>query len=111
MDLQQTTTTTPPAKWSWVTFIFSSHYIWIKLWIKHFGYLTNFGYYIWIEHFGYITLDCYLTFDYSKNISFWIFSLNLTMAEEIKKQLTTMWEKGGIEFNHFESVSQQQCDK
>ena len=33
------------------------------------------------------------------------------MAEEIKKQLTTMWEKGGIEFNHFEFVIQQQCDK
>ena len=33
------------------------------------------------------------------------------MAEEIKKQLTTMWEKGGIEFNHFEFVTQQQCDK
>ena len=34
------------------------------------------------------------------------------MAEEIKKQLTTMWGKGGgIEFNHFEFVPQQQCDK
>ena len=33
------------------------------------------------------------------------------MAEEIKKQLTTMWVKRGIEFNHFEFVSQQQCDK
>ena len=33
------------------------------------------------------------------------------MTEEIKKQLTTMWEKGGIEFNHFEFVTQQQCDK
>ena len=33
------------------------------------------------------------------------------MAEEIKKQLATTWEKGGIEFNHFEFVTQQQCDK
>ena len=33
------------------------------------------------------------------------------MAEEIKKQLTTMWEKGGIEFNNFEFVTQQQRDK
>ena len=34
------------------------------------------------------------------------------MAEEIKKQLTTMWENGGgVEFNHFEFVTQQQCDK
>ena len=33
------------------------------------------------------------------------------MAEEIKKQLTTMWVKGGIEFNHFEFVTQQQCDR
>ena len=33
------------------------------------------------------------------------------MAEEIKKQLTTMWEKVGIKFNHFEFVTQQQCDK
>ena len=29
------------------------------------------------------------------------------MAEEIKKQPTTMWERGGIEFNHFEFVTQQ----
>ena len=57
------------------------------------------------------TLDWYLTFDYSKNISLWTLSLNLTMAEEIKKQLTTMWEKGGIEFNNFEFVTWQQCDK
>ena len=70
LDLQETTTTTPPAKWISVTFIFSSHYIWNNLWTKHFGYLT---------------LD----------ITFWIFSLNLTVAEEIKKQLATMWEKGG----------------
>ena len=33
------------------------------------------------------------------------------MAEEIKKQLTNMWEKGEVEFNHFEFVTQQQCDK
>ena len=34
------------------------------------------------------------------------------MAEEIKKQLTAMWEKGGgIEFNRFEFVTQQQCEK
>ena len=87
MDLPETTTT--PAKWISVTFIFSSHYIWNNLWTKRFRYLT-------------------LTFD----TTLWIFSLNLTMAEEIKKQLATMWERGGgIEFNHFKFVSQQQCDK
>ena len=36
---------------------------------------------------GYLTLTL--------DIKFWIFSLNLTMAEEIKKQLATMWEKEG----------------
>ena len=87
LDLQETTTP-PPANWISVTFIFSSHYIWNNLWTKHFGYLT-------------LTLD----------ITFWIFTLNLTMAEEINKQLATLWEKGGIEFSHFEFVTQQQCDK
>ena len=33
------------------------------------------------------------------------------MEEEFKKELTTLWERGGVKFNHFEFVTQEQCNK
>ena len=33
------------------------------------------------------------------------------MEEEFKKGLTTLWERGGVKFNHFEFVTQEQCNK
>ena len=33
------------------------------------------------------------------------------MEEEFKKELTTLWERGGVKFNHFEHVTQEQCNK
>ena len=33
------------------------------------------------------------------------------MEEEFKKELTTLWERGGVKFNHFEFVIQEQCNK
>ena len=47
-------------------------------------------------------------------IAFWKFTtytLYFTMEEEFKKELTTLWERGGAKFNHFEFVTQEQCNK
>ena len=33
------------------------------------------------------------------------------MEEEFKKALTNLWERGGVKFNHFEFVTQEQCNK